>query len=485
MNDKKVKIVDTENKKENGTNRCPKCGASDVTYNIKKKKLVCNYCFTEFDEEEVEGIEKEAKNLDGEIRGSGTKDIKKDFKSIITLRCSGCGAEVVINTDEVTNTRCHWCRSILSINSQIDNGAIPDVVLPFSLDKVKAEERIKNFVNKRQFFAHPTFKKEFTTENIMGVYFPYMLVDAKGHGNYVGKGGHVADRYEIVTGKDKDGKEEKETVYDIDLFNVERDFDIAIDDLTIESSKDKLNKKNKDKTTNVINSIMPFDTENCIKYESNYLAGYTSEKRDININEIENKLNNEIKDVTRHALNKYLKHYDAGVRWEKEDLNITGKQWVSAYLPVWLYSYQDKNKILHYVAVNGRTGETMGSVPMNKTKLTLLCIFIFLAFLLFPILLTLILNGEFKKMPLISPLPIICFVFGSATSLIVYLIETSKYRNKGARHRYEKETKSEITNIKNKDEFIYQLTKESSSTISGANNHRVYGEDTNIFDNFL
>ena len=58
MNDKKVKIVDTENKKENGTNRCPKCGASDVTYNIKKKKLVCNYCFTEFDEEEVEGIEK-------------------------------------------------------------------------------------------------------------------------------------------------------------------------------------------------------------------------------------------------------------------------------------------------------------------------------------------------------------------------------------------------------------------------------------------
>lgn len=26
---------------------------------------------------------------------------------------------------------------------------------------------------------------------------------------------------------------------------------------------------------------MPFDTENCIKYEANYLVGYTSEKREI------------------------------------------------------------------------------------------------------------------------------------------------------------------------------------------------------------
>ena len=117
--ERKIKIVDTDNKGEHGENRCPQCGASDVTYNIKKGKLVCNYCYTEFDAEEVEGVEKDNKNLKGETRGSGTKDIQEGGEDVITLRCGGCGAEVIINTNEATNARCHWCRSILSINSQI------------------------------------------------------------------------------------------------------------------------------------------------------------------------------------------------------------------------------------------------------------------------------------------------------------------------------------------------------------------------------
>jgi hypothetical protein len=42
------------------------------------------------------------------------------------------------------------------------------------------------------------------------------------------------------------------------------------------------------------------------------------------------------------------------------------------YLPVWLYSYQQPGSgMLHYIAVNGRTGETMGSVPVQHWKLLL------------------------------------------------------------------------------------------------------------------
>ena len=54
---------------------------------------------------------------------------------------------------------------------------------------------------------------------------------------------------------------------------------------------------------------------------------------------------------------------------------MRGERWVSAYLPVWLYSYYEKKpngkSFLHYVAVNARTGETMGSVPLNQRKLLL------------------------------------------------------------------------------------------------------------------
>jgi hypothetical protein len=44
------------------------------------------------------------------------------------------------------------------------------------------------------------------------------------------------------------------------------------------------------------------------------------------------------------------------------------------YLPVWLYSYHQPGNgrgLLHYIAVNGRTGETMGSVPIQQWKLIL------------------------------------------------------------------------------------------------------------------
>lgn len=469
MEEKEIKVVDTDNKGEHGENRCPQCGASDVTYNIQKKKLICNYCYTEFEAEEVEGIEKEAKNLEGETRASGTKDIDQNASDVITLKCGGCGAEVVINTAEATNARCHWCRSILSVNSQIENGAIPDVVLPFQLSKEEAQKNIEKFVSARKFYANSTFKNEFTTKNIMGVYFPYMLVDAKGHGDFKGEGGHVARSYKIKVGKDSNGKDKEETVYDIDIYNVERSFDIAIDDLSIESSKDKLNKNSKEKTTNVINSIMPFDTENCVKYKANYLAGFTSEKRDVNISNIEGKVDQELKDVARHAINKDLTHYDSGVEWKQEDFKISGKQWVSAYLPVWLYSYQDAKKVLHYVAVNGRTGETMGSIPMNKTKLVLLSVLIFLAFFIASIV-------AGKGQEIVVPIDIL----GIIIAVVYYFSKCSKYRNKGARHKYELETKSNITNIVRKDEKLRTETECSSSYLSGANNTKIEGEYTSL-----
>ena len=462
MEDKDINIIDTDEKKEHGTNRCPNCHSSDVTYNTKKKKLICNYCYTEFDDEKLDL--NDAKDLVGVTRTTGVKDIKKDANDIITLKCSGCGAEVVINTNEATNARCHWCRSILSINSQIDNGAIPDVVLPFSLTKEEGQKKIKEFVDERTKYANETFKNEFTTKNIMGVYFPYMLVDANCHANFKGTGEHLVKKYTV---KEQD---KEVTKYDADLYSIERDFDISIDDLTIESSLDKLNKNSKDKTTNIINSIMPFDTENCVKYKANYLAGYTSEKRDINISNIEDKVDSELKDVTRHSLNEKLSFYNRGVKWDYESLSVKGKQWVSAYLPVWLYSYQDENKVLHYVAVNARTGETMGSVPMNKGKILrtafLIDLFIFLAILLLYFI--------------TQSSGIWVLLFLLLSGIIFYSTQVSKYRNKAARHTYEKETKHQITNLKENDKLLEHRERLNNQTMQGANNKSIKGEYTKI-----
>ena len=382
---------------------------------------------------------------------------------MITLKCTSCGAEVVIDTASTTVARCHWCRNTLSINQQIPNGAVPDTVLPFKISKQDAKIAIENFVGKRKFFAHPQFKKEFSTDNVMGVYLPYMIVDANAHARLVGQGEHEIRRYTVKHG------DSSTTYYDAELYDVEREFDIAIDDLTVESSKDKLS-NDKNKTNNIINSIMPFDTENCVKWDSNYIKGYTSEKRDINIEELKPIVNEQCKDVARHSANSTLEYYDRGVKWGAESLDIKGQKWVSAYLPVWLYSYLEKKgntNLLHYVAVNARTKETMGSVPIHKPKLLFISFLVELAGLL-ATLLTLFMVFDDEDS---SWWPWLFLLSG----IIFYFVKYNKYRNTGARHKHESETKAEMKNVRKVDNFVKKKTRLTNSVMEGANNTKVSG----------
>ena len=441
-------------KVEGGQKKCPFCGSAEIGPSKKTGKLICLYCRNEFDDIKKDKKVKNIKELSGNVIGDGAKDIDES-QHIFTFKCQSCGAEVVVDTAVSTQARCHWCRNTLSINDTVPNGAVPDALLPFKITKKEAEESIQKFVNKRKFFAHPKFRREFTTENIMGVYFPYMLVDVNAKCHFEGDGEIETNEYTVENG------DNKTTYYDADLYHIKRDFDITINELSVESSKDKLNSSIKNKTNNVINSIMPFDTENLVKYDSNYLRDYTAEKRDINVEELKPLVEVQSKDIARYSCNKTLSEYDRGVRFDEEKLDIKGIQWTSAYLPVWLYSYKQDVKddyILHYVAVNARTKETMGSVPIHMPKL------LFISFLieLLGVLGVIFLDGGLRYLLLL-----IGFIYFG----IIY----GKYRNSGARHHYERETKNDMDNIVLSDDLVKHKTRLTSSWMDGANNKRVDG----------
>ena len=152
-NNDEPKIVKTDEGLKDGQNKCPQCGATDISVNSKTGKLRCNFCRHEFEAEKIQGMETDISKLKGEIIGSGAQDIVEDAQNIVTFKCSSCGAEVVIDTQESIQARCHWCRNTLSVNQQIPNGAIPDAVLPFNLTKAEAKQQIENFVKKRKFFC--------------------------------------------------------------------------------------------------------------------------------------------------------------------------------------------------------------------------------------------------------------------------------------------------------------------------------------------
>jgi hypothetical protein len=153
--------------------------------------------------------------------------------------------------------------------------------------------------------------------------------------------------------------------------------DFTVDDLPLESSAARGNLDTRTNTNNIINTILPFDTKNAVKWNASYLSSFTSEKRDLNVEKLRPRLEDELLSIARAQVEASMGKYDRGVRWEAERLGVHGTRWVSMYLPVWLYSYHQPGPnggMLHYIAVNGRTGETMGSVPVQQWKLLMAAI---------------------------------------------------------------------------------------------------------------
>ncbi len=356
---------------KDGLNRCPKCGSTEIRHKPGTDLLVCLYCRNEWDGARVEeefGLGEGLADLRGTVMASGARDIAADAAALMTFKCTGCGAEVTVNTESAMTARCHWCRHVFGVNEQVANGAVPDAVLPFHIRKDDAVARIRQFVDKRRLFALKEFKEQFTPENVVGVYLPYMIVDGNASAAVAGKGEIKTREYTRGSGNNKT------TYYDADVYRVERQVDFTVDDLPLESSTERGNLDTKVNTNNIINTILPFDTKNAVKWNASYLTGFTSEKRNSNVEHLQPRLEDQFLSIARAQVADSVNRYDRGVRWEQERLDVHGTRWVSMYLPVWLYSYHQPGAnggMLHYIAVNGRTGETMGSVPVQQWKLLL------------------------------------------------------------------------------------------------------------------
>lgn len=353
---------------KHGVNRCPKCGSTDIRLRGSTGMLVCLFCRNEWHEARVEeefGLGEGIDDLEGTVIASGAGDIVADVADVVTFKCDGCGAEVAVDTGHAMTARCHWCRHTLSVNHQIPNGAVPDAVLPFKLTKQEAVKRISAFAGKRRLFAHKRFKEEFVPENVLGVYLPYLVIDARAEADYRGKGEVQTRRW-----TEKQGKSTV-TYYAADVYQVARQLAFTVDDLTVEGSAERAN-IGPSNTNNIINTILPFDTKNAVQWNASYLTGFNSEKRDLNVDDLHPVLEDQLLSIGRSEVHPSVARFDRGVRWESEKIDVGGSRWVSMYLPVWLYShYEEKTGMLHYIAVNARTGETMGSVPVSQPKLLL------------------------------------------------------------------------------------------------------------------
>lgn len=93
------RTVDTANQAlHDGVNRCPKCGSTEIQLRVSAGKLVCLFCRYEWSEAKIEPVvagESALQDLTGMVVASGATDISPEVSGVITLKCPGCGSEVV------------------------------------------------------------------------------------------------------------------------------------------------------------------------------------------------------------------------------------------------------------------------------------------------------------------------------------------------------------------------------------------------------
>lgn len=437
------------------------------------------FCRHTFDQQgleihSAEGIE----SLHEHVIGPGAANIARDTVDTITIKCQGCGAEVVIHTEEQLQARCHWCRQTLSVTTQIPNGSVPDMIVPFSLPKDDAINSIKNFVDKRKFWLNPRFLKEFVPENVFGVYMPYLVVDANCSVRYFGHGEIEIDEYTEKNGDDE------ETYYDAEYYSIDHEYDMYVNDLTVESNAEfdtfgvgegKQQRSflgvGKD-SVNVINAILPYDTENATKYNANYLRGFASEKRDQDISQINDLVEWQLLSIGRAHSSDNIDRFDRGVRWEAEGMMLNGSRWLATYLPVWLYSYvvpEGKEAgFKHYIAVNGRTGKTMGSTPPNSKRIHLAAFFSALAaMVLFAIAWFIVgLKGSSNVKDVLG---IGTFVSPFIAYALVWWSLLKYVRNFDKSHHFEEETTVEYSELQVDEHYITTRYRLKNSEMAGAN----------------
>lgn len=474
--------------------RCPNCGASDAEYDISAGGLRCAKCRTIFVSPKINALGG-VDELVGEIKSEGADDIEEnDF--VVTFRCPSCGANVMLKKD-AKNAECHWCRHSLKMSQRIPNGAMPDMILPFKLTRKEALSRMKSFTRERSLFAFNNFAKTLTEESIVGVYLPYAVIDVRAHVEMAGRAEKTVGVRLVMEGSRYKDEPNIVQVYDVSSFGLKRDFDLELDDLTIEASSEKLEYGSLINTTHIINSIMPFDTEEAVEWDARYLEGFSSEKRDLNIKQLNYRLKSQIMDIAKYKMMSTTIGYDRGACWDKINIEERGIKWKTAYFPVWLYSYVEggigKKNAIHYIAVNARTGETMGSVPLKAWVRTIISGIPLLTTLWFVVdTFRMCLDGGLSKrafVEIIFPVRILAITILIAITVSTMKLvrrKTREYRNTHARHMYEVDTCMVLKDLKREDAFEYTSTRRDRTMISGYNEERRLGaHDSMMHDDAL
>ncbi len=359
-------------------NKCPSCKAP-IFFSPSLGKWKCDYCGSEFTLEEIEAKTNagakannepvKTKSDEKETEVTKTETIEEDNTNYITYRCENCGAEIITD-EETAATFCLYCGNTAILKNKLSGKFAPNYVIPFKIEKEKAIEAFKNLSQGRP-FVPKDFNNENNIEKIKGLYVPFWLFDVSVDGSI------DCDATKVSNWTSGDRAYTKKEIYKLYRTGSMKFNNIPADGSTRFDDK-------------IMNSIEPFNFKDLVPYNHAYLSGFFAEKYDTEADAVAEIATDRAKETAKDTMYNDSHYYTTKVI-TNNTLEPTVIEHKYVLLPVWMVNVKYKDK--YYIfAMNGQTGEFIGDIPLDKKKVILWTILMFVGIFVLIIIISLILH---------------------------------------------------------------------------------------------
>lgn len=326
---------------------CDGCGAP-LVYKPGTSYLVCAHC----------GSQKEIEQEKHEIEESDFNTflenyVKDEINTTKVVTCTNCKATPTVD-ENLRSMLCPYCSSPLVEESVHQERYIkPEYLFPFQIDKSEINGILSKWVRSFWFAPNKLKKAILTPLNLNGIYMPYWTYDADTVTDYTGERG---DAYYVTVGSGKNRRQERRVRWS----SVRGRINNFYDDVLIAGSRTL--------DESILSKLGGWDTHNVIKINDSFLAGFITEKYQIDLKDGFVSARAVIESSERTNV-----RYDIGgdeQRIHSMDTKFYNVKFKHVLLPIYVSSFRYKDKLYAFY-VNGSTGKISGHRPYSKMKIFL------------------------------------------------------------------------------------------------------------------
>lgn len=335
---------------------CKSCGAI-LDYAVGTHSLECRYCGhrNAIAASRTTIVERDLHTALEQLRDAGPTSGEQ-----VVTECPACAAEFALDA-HVHSGECPFCGTGVVKGTGDAKPIKPQGLLPFSITAEAARESYKTWL-KGLWFAPSALKEHARGDtSLEGVYVPYWTYDSDTATAYDGQRGdvyYVTRRYTTTVNGRRVTRTRQEPRIRWSPANgrTTRHFDDVLVGAT-----ETLPRK-------ITDWLAPWDLDNLVPYTADYLAGFSSEIYQVDLDEGFDLAQKVMDEVIRTDVRRAIggdQQRITGLRTQHSDTTFK-----HVLLPLWSAGFRFKDKSYRFV-VNGRTGKVRGERPWSVVKIAL------------------------------------------------------------------------------------------------------------------